>query len=228
MTKEDVLKAIQVVIPGDRADRAQLADLALQQALARMTEDQATDWNEEKVEFTIPSGSRTRVIGTDILNNVETIMRVGDLHYGTAHPGRRPVEVLDKETFYRRFAGETRSGAPIACCMYRADSNADLTLEVFPVPDQTYTFNTFVKRYISNFDEIPPYARATIADMASQYVAGLLGRATTGVGDSAESRIGRLSSTGYDGGRIRYETQFTADNQTGVRRPRSWDLTSER
>ena len=178
MTEQELITAIALAVPKDRANAETVAKSMLALAIGKVGRMNGVSFNRDLVTFTFTANDATYKLGTEILQKYPNVWNLQELWF-TDEQGHT-VQIVALDEFNRTARGGTSTGRPTIGTIHSSTA----TLEIYPIPDSAYTACAYVKRPIIKLEDIPaPYhdlvyakaieliAAAPMAEMASKLAA---------------------------------------------------------
>jgi hypothetical protein len=152
MTEPEIVSAIALAVPKDRANAEVIAKAMLNLAIGKIGRMNSVSFNRDLLTLSFRSGISSYKLGTDILQKYPNIWNMQELWCTDQSNSQIKIVALDEFNRYAR--GGTDTGRPIVGTIHSSTA----TLEVYPIPDSNYTAVAYVKRQITQLSDIPsPY-----------------------------------------------------------------------
>ena len=149
MTEQEATLIISLSVPKDRSGAEQLAKVAMNMAVNRMSRMTGVSFNRDLLPFTLRSGISSYKLGSDVLQKYPLVYGMQELWF-TADKGYS-IRLLAFDEFNRNARGGSTSGRPEIGTIHSSTA----TLDVYPIPDSNYSVVGYVKRQVTQLSDIP-------------------------------------------------------------------------
>lgn len=157
MTEPDILDAISIAIPANRANAEKIARSYLKKSILKLGRMSGVSWNRKVITFTLISGQQEYKAGVD---SIPDLRGMGTI-FRTDTPSN-PIPIVDVQEFSRSARGSSTSGTPILATLH-SDST---TFEIYPIPAGNYPMWGYIKKKIVNLSDIPEEYHDILIDYA--------------------------------------------------------------
>ncbi len=150
---------------GDTASTQKVAKTFVKMAINNIARKRGVDFNREYKAATLTSGKGEYNLGVELFGGYPNLWSIEEMWF-TDTRGKMVI-LLGMDDYNDRARGGTTTGRP----KYGTVHSEPPILELYPIPDSSYTIRAYVTRKIDSLDDLPDIYHDVVYPLALSYVA---------------------------------------------------------